>query len=77
MWQSVFVIVAVVVAVVAVVVVVVVVVIVASEAAEVQRMSHMGFEPGNMADVRVKRGWKASVAAALIELAATAVPHKD
>lgn len=71
MWQSVFVIVAVAVAVVAVVVTV------ASEAAEVQRMSHMGFEPGDIVDVRVKRGWKASVAAALIELAVAAVPHKD
>lgn len=72
MWQSVFVIVA---AVAAVVAVVVVVVTVASEV-EVQRMSHMEFEPGNMVDVRVKWGWKASVEAALIELAA-AVPHKD
>lgn len=55
---------------------VVVVEAVASEAAEAQCMIHMELGLEGIVDVRVERGWKASVAAALVELKAV-VLHKD
>lgn len=55
---------------------VVAVVVIASEAAEAQCTIHMELGLEGIVDVRVERDWKASVAAALVELTAV-VLHKD